>query len=439
MPGFRSSRRPPHRRAVLQAGAALALPFLFGRCALPEEGAGLVPDPEGLLDLPEGFTYRVLERHGDVMSDGLRVPAQPDGMELFAGPPGSDTLVLMRNHELGREAEARGPLRDGARLPPEAYRPEEGSLGGVTRLVLDATGLARVSSNLVLVGTSRNCAGGRSPWGWLTCEEDVGGEHGFVFLTDPHADAVRPAVRLPALGKMNHEAAVVDPATSTAYLTEDRSDGCFYRFVPEAPGERYGPETRGRLQALRVAGAPARDMNAGVRPGARLAVDWVDLPRPLAQDDSLRHQGREAGAAVFCRGEGLALSAGAALFTATAGGPEGGGQVWRYRPGGPEGGELELLAQAEDRAALDMPDNLCVAPWGDVVLAEDGADLRWPRQHLRLLTPTGAVVTLARNARSDGELAGVCFGPGGRVLYVNMQRDGLTVVITGPFRALTGT
>jgi hypothetical protein len=428
-----------HRRALLQAGTALALPFVLNRCALPENARGLRADRQGLLDLPEGFSYHVLERRGDRMDDGYRVPGQPDGMGCFAGPAGSNTLVLMRNHELEAGQDGMGPYGPGQPLPPEAYRPGDRELGGVTRLVVDATHFTRVSSNLVLAGSARNCAGGSSPWGWLTCEESVKTGHGYVFLCDPNASTVRPAVPLPALGKMNHEAAVVDPESFVTYLTEDRADGCFYRFVPETPGERLGVDSRGRLQALRIASTPRRDMNTHVRPGDTFQADWVDLPRPGAEDDSLRAQGAERGAALFRRGEGICFHDGSVSFCATTGGPEGAGQLWRYTPSGLQGGTLHLLAQAEDRGVLDMPDNICVAPWGDVVMAEDGDDLRWPDEFLRILTPSGQVKNLARNALGGGELAGVCFSPDGRALFVNMQADGLTLVITGPFQHYTGT
>lgn len=428
-----------HRRGLLKAGTALALPFLLGRCGVPENDEGLRPDPDGILDLPEGFRYRLLERRGDRMSDGFRVPGQPDGMGCFAGPPGSNTLVLMRNHELEPGQDAMSPYTVAQGRPAQAYRPGDNSPGGVSRVVVDATSFARVSSNLVLVGSSRNCAGGASPWGWLTCEETITEGHGYVFLCDPTADSVQDAVRIPALGKMNHEAAVVDPTSFITYLTEDRADGCFYRFVPENPGERLGLESRGRLQALRIEAEPRRDMNAGVEPGATFLVDWVDLPRPGAEDDSLRAQGTERGAALFRRGEGIFFHQGSIYFTATTGGPESGGQIWRYAPAGLQGGTLELLAQSRDRGVLDMPDNLCVAPWGDVVMAEDGSDLRWPDEHLRILTPSGQVKNLARNAMTRGEFAGVCLSPDGRALFVNMQSDGVTLVITGPFQEYTGT
>ncbi|WP_224242369.1 alkaline phosphatase PhoX [Hyalangium gracile] len=427
-----------NRRALLRAGASLALPFALGRCHPPESTEGLEPDPAGILDLPEGFSYRILERRGALMDDGFRVPGQPDGMGCFAGPAGSNTLVLMRNHELEPGQDAMGPFTEGQR-PDLAYRPEELSPGGVTRVVVDATTFTRLSSNLVLAGSMRNCAGGTSPWGWLSCEETLAEGHGYVFLCDPAASSLRAPVPIPGLGRMNHEAAVVDPESFVTYLTEDRNDSCFYRFVPETPGARLGPESRGRLQALRIESMP-RAVSAEAKRGDTFRVDWVDLPSPSAQDDTLRRQGVERGAALFRRGEGLFLHGGAVFFCATTGGPQGGGQIWRYQPEGLQGGRLELLAQAEERGLLDMPDNLCVAPWGDVVLAEDGDNARWPNEFLRILTPSGEVRNLARGALgSGGEFAGVCFSPDGRALFANMQSDGLTLVITGPFQEYTGT
>ena len=58
----------------------------------------LVPDPGGLIDLPAGFSYRVLSSLGDAMSDGGTVPDQADGMGCF--DLGGGKLALVRNHEL---------------------------------------------------------------------------------------------------------------------------------------------------------------------------------------------------------------------------------------------------------------------------------------------------------------------------------------------------
>lgn len=411
---------PIDRRFLLKAGAGLGLAALFTRCRTTQS---LRVDRSGILALAEGFTLSVVQRRGDLMSDGLRVPGLPDGMGCFPGPDG--TLVLMRNHEL---AGSDGAYPQEA-APPEAY--DARFVGGVTRLVLDAQTLAVRHSNLVLTGTRRNCAGGATPWGWLSCEEDVLPGHGYVFVCDPTAESVRPPAPVPAWGRMNHEAAVMDPETATVYLTEDRVDSCLYRFVPSDPWAPPGPRTKGQLEALKIRGVNARDMNDASQ-GAVFDVEWIPLDRADDPEDSLRRRGRELGAAIFRRGEGAFFHEGAVFFTATTGGPAGGGQVWRL---GVADQRLTLLAQSTDRTRLDMPDNLCVGPRGEVVLAEDGDDPRWPDQHLRVLTADGRLLDLARNAISSFEFAGVCFSPAGDTLFCNLQAEGLTLAIRGPFQA----
>ena len=58
----------------------------------------LVPDPRGLLDLPNGFSYRIISSFGDEMTDGASVPDKADGMGCFELDDGH--LALVRNHEL---------------------------------------------------------------------------------------------------------------------------------------------------------------------------------------------------------------------------------------------------------------------------------------------------------------------------------------------------
>ena len=43
----------------------------------------LIPNPNGLLDLPRGFQYRAFSRTGEMMSDGSPVPGGHDGMAAF--------------------------------------------------------------------------------------------------------------------------------------------------------------------------------------------------------------------------------------------------------------------------------------------------------------------------------------------------------------------
>ena len=58
----------------------------------------LKADPKGILDLPEGFQYRIISGVGEMMNDGLPVPNNHDGMAAFPGRNGS--TILVRNHEL---------------------------------------------------------------------------------------------------------------------------------------------------------------------------------------------------------------------------------------------------------------------------------------------------------------------------------------------------
>ena len=46
----------------------------------------LVPDPNGLIDLPKGFSYKIISETGQLMTDGFFVPERPDGMAIFEAP-----------------------------------------------------------------------------------------------------------------------------------------------------------------------------------------------------------------------------------------------------------------------------------------------------------------------------------------------------------------
>ncbi|MCO5170303.1 MAG: PhoX family protein [Planctomycetes bacterium] len=405
-----------------------------------------MPDPLKVFDLPAGFEYVVLSSTGERMTDGLSVPAGHDGMAAFTGPDGL-TLVV-RNHELdARQAPAFG--RVGAPLagvdPAKLYDAGHGrtpSAGGTTTLVYDTRGRRLVRHFLSLGGTVRNCAGGPTPWGsWITCEEAVvpvvgpyARDHGWCFEVPATAEPVlHEAVPLRGLGRFNHEAAAVDPRTGIVYLTEDRHDGLLYRFVPERPGSE-GLRGPGRLQALAIRGRPgASTKNAPdtvVPVGGEVAVRWVDLDGADAPDDDLRYRGHAAGAAQFSRGEGLWWGGDALFVCCTSGGRSGKGQVWRLTPGEGRDDRLALVLEPNDPSVLDHCDNVTVAPWGDLVLCEDGPG----DNGLVGVTPDGRAYRLGRNAANESELCGACFSPDGTTLFVNVQRPGYTLAITGPWR-----
>src|SRR3546814_726534 len=100
--------------------------------ALTAEGEGygdLVPDPAGLLDLPQGFSYRVLSKLGDPMSDGGSVPDAADGMGCF--DIGNGKWALVRNHELRPGPDAWAQLTSGSGPRPRG----PGRTGGTTHPV----------------------------------------------------------------------------------------------------------------------------------------------------------------------------------------------------------------------------------------------------------------------------------------------------------------
>ena len=92
------------RRLFIKNATAISLGFTglhtFMGCSstAPRRDLDLIPDPAGIIDLPEGFSYSIISRAGDTMSDGFLVPARPDGMATFLADNG--LTLLVRNHEV---------------------------------------------------------------------------------------------------------------------------------------------------------------------------------------------------------------------------------------------------------------------------------------------------------------------------------------------------
>jgi hypothetical protein len=406
-----------------------------------------------LLELPPGFNYTAISIVGQTMSDGNPVPGDHDGMATFVGPKG--TTILIRNHELDPDENEFGNT-NGVIAPPEK-KYDQINAGGTTTLVVAPT-RRLVRDYASLAGTIRNCAGGPTPWGtWISCEEtfnkgDVGVvRHGYNFEVPANAEiALADPIPLKAMGRFSHEAVAVDPATGYIYETEDRTDSCFYRFVP-AVGKPNTPgqlAQGGKLYALKVVDKPTlnttNNPNSGgsiglVSVGVPLKVEWVliDNPDPDVEDKAqglgVRYEAQSKGAAIFFRGEGAWYAKGLIYFTATQGGPpavdstRGNGQVWAYDP---KAETITLLVEAEPSGELlDKPDNITVAPFGDLFLCEDGGG----EQFVVGVNTKGELYQFARNAYNESEFAGACFSPDGQTLFVNVQSPGITFCIWGPW------
>jgi len=433
------------RTAAAQQPVCDVRPFSYGT---------LQPDPAGIIDLPDGFTYHAFSRTGEAMDDGYFVPSLHDGMGAFPGPDG--LTILVRNHELDAGATNAGPFLNNAQLYQKTdksliYDPGRGvapSLGGTSTLVYDTKNNRLVSSYLSLVGTVRNCAGGITPWGtWITCEEsdqratgNFEKDHGYNFEVTARAtrglEEPRPLI---AMGRFNHEAIAVDPRTSIVYQTEDRGDGLFYRYIPSRPNSVIHG---GALQALAIrerASFDTRNYTGRAMPLTQtFDCHWVDIEDVTSPGDDLRAQGFAKGAALFSRGEGIWASREGFYFACTDGGQARKGQIFRYVPSPFEGrceeerypGKLELFIEPNDGDLVDNADNLTVAPWGDIYLTEDGPS---PNSIVGV-TPRGDVFPFGRNrVGASDEMAGACFSPDGTTLFVNIQTPGITLAITGPW------
>ena len=409
---------------------------------------------DGVISLPDGFTYVAFAAAGEMMDDGLPMPGAHDGMSCFAGE--GSQVILLRNHELN--------ILDEASTDAKFYDAMGG--GGVTVSVFDTKKGKVVKSYAALLGTIENCNGGTSLSGsWLTCEETTEGTaagflkpHGYVFEVPSSTTELMTAPEpLRAMGRFEHEAARQEPTTGIVYMTEDNGDPAdgFYRFVPT---DKMDLSKGGSLQMLAIKNKPQLVTYMGQKVGVEYTTEWVDIADPdpsNAEDDAgaVFRQGLALGGAQFMGLEGLALQDGVAYFVASEAGDAEKGQVWSFTPAG-EGGTLKLLYESTDGAVLDQPDNITLSPKGAVLMCEDGngEDVDGGDNWLRVLTQEGKVFDFAQNIKAidlheiddddfpkagvafgASEFSGLCFSPDGKWLFLNVQYPGLTLAITGPW------
>lgn len=409
------------RRAFLKAGLATAGSFALGSNfwrALASShftvtdgpyGPLLDPDVNGLR-LPAGFASRIVARGAEVVDGTSHVwHWAADGGATFAtrdeqGEPDGG-WIYVSNAELNAGGGGVGALQ---------FAPD-GSI---------------VDAYSILSRTNRNCAGGVTPWGtWLSCEER---EDGRVFECDPTGER-QPILRR-GLGTFEHEAAVVD-GQGRVYLTEDASTGRFYRFTPDLevvlPVEVLFPAPFLSTGVLEVAKVDDPDT---VEAGGQSSVTWLEVPNPNPLVTTLgeyetptRRQVPES--TPFRRGEGAWFDAGIVYFSTTSD-----HRIWSYDT---MNGSISVLFDgvATPNSPLREPDNLTVAPSGDVLVCEDDDDLQ-----ICVLTPQREVAPLLQvvgSPHNGSEVAGVAFDPSGERLYFSSQRafgTGLTYEVSGPFR-----
>ena len=438
-------------------------------------------DPDEILALPAGFSYRVVTRTGLTdLSGGLgKTPGDHDGTAVF--PAGHNRWRLIQNHEL----EAWDNEFGVPHVPGTVYDPGAENGGGCTVIETDRTGRNR-GERVGISGTLTNCAGGPTPWGtWLTCEEtdtragtawsDNGHsgtyqkDHGYVFEVFPDPSARAVPVPIKAFGRFAHEAVAVSPDRTRVYLSEDASgpNGLFYRWtaprgVKLGPGiaTRLGP-TEGTLEAMKILlddGSVLPDVAyiTSAQLGRPFRVRWEKVGERNATTTSVRKQFSDGQVTRGKKFEGVfGTAAGIYIvnsfaFAASdlpADAVKHDGLVWFYDYS-EQTIRLVTYFPHQDSAAtgatprftdmtFDGPDNVTVTPWGTLVLAEDGAGA----SHVLSSVPGGPTYAIARNQLNIGtaaepeysEFTGPTFSPDGRILFVNIQTPGLTLAISGPW------
>jgi secreted PhoX family phosphatase len=413
-----------------------------------EVGYGpLVPDPAGILSLPEDFSYKIVAQAGvTTLDSGEPTPSDADGTATFVRRGGNGSVLVM-NHEIGGGEPFGVPHLAGLVYDDQAN-------GGTTNIEVDRHG-NRIREYVSLAGTDNNCAGGRTPWEtWLTCEETeaiLGKPHGYVFEVDPYDwRANRKPTPIKALGRFAHESVVVDPGSHVIYQTEDAGspNGLLFRWIPprwalplHGGRLRRLPDDAGKLEAAKAStrwGQFVPDLSVATEPGTKYRIKWVPVPDRDATSSPVRMQFEEITRSRKL--EGMWWGDGGAYFVASFARTSDGsaaqhdGQVWFLDPDH-DTIELKLhfaYTETDQDNDPDGPDNITVSAYGGLIIAEDGEGV----QHLVGTTDDGEAFFFARNEDTveNSEFTGPTFSRDRKILFANIQTPGTSFAIQGPFR-----
>lgn len=349
-------------------------------------GPLLPPDENGLM-LPVGFSSRIIAHSGfkPHLSSPYTWHDAPDGGATFTTNDGG--WIYVSNSEV------------------------DNNLGGVGAIQFNAAGQI-INAYSILNNTSRNCAGGATNWKtWLSCEEF---DLGIIWECDPYGQS--SAIARPALGSFAHEAIALDTHTKILYMTEDKPDGCLYRYIADSISDIGIPDlSSGKLQIAIV-----DDLNS--------TTNWLTVTDPNALSKATRYQ--VSNSTQFNGGEGIVYYNGIVSFAT-----KGDNRIWSYNTASKEM-SIVYDAATNQNPILTGVDNLTITKSGELVVGEDGGDMQ-----IIAISKSGSLIPLVQiSGHTSSEVTGPSFSPDGKRLYFSSQRgitgdssDGITFEVLGPY------
>jgi secreted PhoX family phosphatase len=290
---------------------------------------------------------------------------------------------------------------------------ESSSDGGVGAITFNSDGQV-IEYKRILIGTKRNCGGGKTYWNtWLTCEETEGGQ---VWEVDPWGNSPGRQTIMGGAGAA-YESAAYDkrnPVAPTFYITTDEENGPLVKFTPDETAVTDAVAADNFTNLLHTNGPTVKYEYFKVNTinestGLGTYVWTSDLS-----------EGRSSAMTYFVEGEGIDIRDGVMYFTTKAD-----KLLWIINL---DDGTFQRTS-TQSGAFDSQPDQVArVLNYTDgstdgiLYFCEDGGD----NCGVHGRDASGQFFTILSDAGAtfSGETSGLAFSPDGMFMYVAFQTPG---------------